>query len=65
MTRFDKHDERRLTLLELQVGSLLAQREFMATRIMRLREFIARKCQHDALESKCTACEFLREDANG
>lgn len=64
MTRFDEHDERRLTLLEQQVGALLAGRERMSVRIMRLREFIARNCQHSALDTNCPTCEFLKEDAS-
>ncbi len=55
--------ERRLTLLEMQVEALLAGRERTTTRIMKLREFIASNCPHDALEKGCKTCEFLMEDA--
>lgn len=63
MSRFDKHDERRLTLLEQQVGALLAGRERMSDRIRKLREYIASNCRHTGDESPCPTCEFLMEDA--
>ncbi len=50
MTHFQAHDDRRMTILEQQVGSLRAQREYLTARILRLREFIATNCPHDALE---------------
>ncbi len=55
-------EERRLTLLEQQVGALLAGRERMSERIRKLREFIAAHGPHeDAVE--CPSCQFLMEDA--
>ena len=57
-------EERKLTLLEQQVEALLLGRELMGVRIMRLREFIARNCQHPALGTNCPTCQFLREDVS-
>lgn len=56
-------EERRLTLLEQQVGALLAGRERMSERIMLLREYIASNCPHAATDIACPTCEFLMEDA--
>ena len=56
-------EERRLTLLEQQVGALLAGRERMAERIRKLREFIARSGHHIADNCQCNICRFLKEDA--
>lgn len=68
MTKWTEQDERRLTLLEQQVNALLAGRERMGERIMRLRAYIASNCQHAAFEADCVdgdcpTCEFLRKDA--
>lgn len=63
MARFTEQDERRLVLLEQQVNALLAGRERMSERIMRLREFIAKNCPHSALDVTCSTCQFLQEDA--
>ena len=56
-------EERRMVLLEMQNEALLVGRERMTTRILKLREFIASNCPHDALEKGCKTCEFLMEDA--
>jgi len=64
MTKWTEQDERRLTLLEQQVGALLSGRERMSMRIMKLREFIARNCPHSALDTDCPTCQFLQEDAS-
>ena len=64
MTKWTEADERRLTFLEQQVGALMAGRERMSVRIMKLREFIARNCQHSAPDTDCPTCEFLKEDAS-
>lgn len=59
----DAAEERRLTLLEQQVGALLAGRERMGDRIRKLREYIASNCPHSALDTNCPTCQFLQEDA--
>lgn len=64
MRLFDEHDERGLTLLEQQVGALLAGRERMGDRIRKLREYIASNCPHAALDTNCPTCEFLKDDAS-
>lgn len=63
MTKWTEADERRLTFLEQQVGALLVGRERMSMRIMTLREFIARNCEHSTLNTDCPTCQFLQEDA--
>ena len=57
-------EEKRLATLEQKIETLLVGRERMSVRIMRLREFIARNCQHSALDTNCPTCEFLKEDAS-
>jgi hypothetical protein len=64
MTKWTEADERRLALLEQQVGALLAGRERMGERIRKLREFITKNCEHSDLDIDCPKCEFLKEDAN-
>ena len=64
MKMFSEADERRLVLLEQQVGSLLQGRERLGDRIRKLREFIASNCPHSALDANCPTCEFLKQDAN-
>lgn len=56
-------EERRLTLLEMQVGALIQQREHLMGRVRRLREYIAANCPHSALDTNCPTCQFLQEDA--
>lgn len=56
-------DERRLTLLEMQVGALIKQREDYAARVQRLREFIKENCSHSSITANCLTCQFLQEDA--
>ncbi len=56
-------EERRLTLLEQQVGALLAGRERMSERIRKLREFIAAHGHHTDDAVTCHTCRFLEEDA--
>ena len=56
-------EERRMVLLEMQNEALLVGRERMTTRILKLREFIASNCPHEALVDGCKTCEFLMEDA--
>ena len=51
-------EERRLTLLEQQVEALLAGRERMSVRIMKLREFIAAHGPHED-DVECQTCRFL------
>ena len=63
MSRFDEHDERRLTLLEQQVGALLAGRERQNARIMALREAVRRFGHHTLDCVDCHVCKFLKEDA--
>lgn len=55
-------EERRLTLLEMQVGALIQQREHLMGRVRRLREYIAANCPHSALDTNCPTCQFLQED---
>lgn len=57
-------EERCLTLLEMQVEALLAGRERMAVRIMKLREFIASHGDHTLDCDDCHVCRFLKEDAS-
>jgi hypothetical protein len=56
-------EERRLTLLEMQVGSLIKQRDDLIVSVRKLREFITANCPHSALDSPCPTCRFLQEDA--
>ena len=63
MRMMTAEEERRLTLLEQQVGSLLAQRERLMARILRLREFIAARGNHTLDCMDCHVCRFLMEDA--
>ena len=63
MRLFDKHDEHRLTLLEQQVGALLAGRERMGNRIRKLREFIAKRGRHTMGCVDCPVCRFRLEEA--
>jgi len=56
-------EERRMTLLEMQVGALIKQREDYATRVRKLREYIAANCPHSGAEPTCPTCSFLKEDA--
>ncbi len=56
-------EERRLTLLEMQVGALIKQREDYAIRVRKLREYVAANCTHSGPASHCPTCEFLKEDA--
>lgn len=57
------YDERRLTLLEMQVGTLIQKREHLMGRVRRLREYIAANCPHPELDTNCPTCRFLQEDA--
>lgn len=65
-------EERRLTLLEMQVGALIKQREDYAERVQKLRAFIDENCSHSVHVSSeqslsgyrypCRVCQFLKED---
>lgn len=57
-------EERRLTLLEMQVGALIEQREHYAARVQKLREYIKANAPHCGVETNCPTCVFLREDAS-
>lgn len=56
-------EERRMTLLEMQVGALIKQREEYASRVRKLREYIDENSPHSGAETNCPACRFLKEDA--
>ena len=64
MTKWTEQDERRLTMLEMQVGALLAGRERMGERIDALREYIRATAPHSGVETSCPTCKFLKEDAS-
>jgi len=67
MRMMPAEEERRLTLLEMQVGALLQQREHLTARVMRLREYIAANCPHspfpeDCEDDDCPTCSFLKDE---
>lgn len=56
-------EERRMTLLEMQVSALIKQREDYAERVHKLREYIDENAPHSDVVTTCPTCVFLREDA--
>ena len=63
MRMMTPEEERRLTLLEMQVGALITQREHYAARVQKLREYIDENAPHSGVVTTCPTCIFLREDA--
>ncbi len=64
MRMMTDEEDRRMTLLEMQVGALITQREEYAARVQKLREYIAENSPHSGAETNCPACRFLKEDAS-
>lgn len=58
-----RSNDTRMTLLDQQVGALLAGRERQNARIMALREAVRRFGRHTLDCVDCHVCKFLKEDA--